>query len=64
MTTENKTVALVEDFGKAKFLAIRVVNPLGDIEMARQVVGFGLVKAKAILRHIEDIEKFVRENEK
>ena len=58
------TKAFVGEYKGSPVLSIKKVDENGEpLEASYPVISFGKVKAKAILEHVEDIEKFVKENE-
>jgi len=56
-----KTVAKVTKWNKSHIFKIFKEGEEND-EDARSIVGFGLKKAKAILKHIDEIKEFVEEH--
>lgn len=62
-----KTKVFNESFGRHKMFNVYDVEPDGSKvngEDSKPVVSFGIKKAKAILDHVEELKKFVEENDK
>lgn len=57
-TKELETEANEGSFGKHKIFEIREVGE------EKNLIAFGVKKAKGILNHIDEIKKFVEENDK
>lgn len=59
MIEEKKTKVFLEEYKGNKTFSIWEVDDLGNKSGKIPVIGFGIVKAKAILKHLEDIKEFV-----
>lgn len=54
----SSTKAIESEYNGRKFLAIMPVDDNGELGK-KQIIGFGLVKAEAILDHLDDIKEWV-----
>lgn len=54
----SSTKTVESEYSGRKFLAIMPVDDNGELGK-KQIIGFGLVKAEAILDHVEDIKEWV-----
>ena len=65
MSKIKETEAKVEDGGRyGKLFAIREVDEIGAATGTYPVISFGMTKAKAIVKHIDELKKYVEENGK
>lgn len=65
MSKEIKSEVFEEDWNKMPMFVIYPVDEDGekvDGEKTKNLAKFGIKKAKAILKHVEELEKFVEEN--
>lgn len=58
------TKVIAQEFKGNKMFAVFEVDDAGQPVSEYPVVSFGLKKAKAILEHLSDLQKFVAENDK
>lgn len=61
-SSKKKTKAFQDEYKGKPTLAIHNVDSSGEPVGDFPIISFGVAKAKAILKHIKDIEAFVEEN--
>jgi len=59
---EKKTKVFNEEFKGNEMFSIWPVNEEGEKLAEYPIINFGKAKARAILKHIEELKKFVGEN--
>lgn len=64
MSRYKTTEVFDESYAGKPVLAIREVDEIGTKYGVYPVISMGLKKAKAVIKHIDEIKKFVEENEK
>lgn len=61
-----KTETIISDYRGSPIITIakKRVEGVDEDDKYRNIIGFGLTKARAILENIEEIKRFVEENDK
>lgn len=63
MSKYRTTEASVEDGDYGRLFTIREVDEIGRKTQFYPLVSFGIKKAHAIIKHLDELKKYVEENE-